>query len=43
MKTVYFKNKESYFNFINEHRNEKIKKLIVKMINNKIKVVYEFI
>lgn len=42
MKTVYFKNEESYFKFINNHRKEKIKKLIVKMINNKIKVVYEF-
>lgn len=43
MKTKYFKDNESYFKFINKNKDKKIKQFCVTIINNKIKVIYQFI
>lgn len=43
MKTKYFKNSKSYFNFINKNRNKKIKCFSCVITENNIKVIYEFV
>lgn len=43
MKTRYFKNSKSYFNFINKNRNKQIKNFICVFTKNNIKVIYEFV
>lgn len=43
MKTKYFKDSKSYFNFINKNRNKKIKKFMCTFTKNNIKVIYEFV
>lgn len=42
MKTIYFEDNKSYFEFVNKNRNKKFNYFIVSKLN-KIKVVYQFI
>ena len=43
MKTKYFKNSKSYFNFINKNRNKQIKNFECTFTKTNIKVIYEFV
>ena len=43
MKTIYFKNNDEYFRFIDKNRNKTIKTFLCTFTKKYIKVVYQFI